>query len=656
MAKRKNTSSMMSMFGDAAPAGEPELTIVQASFQGSDELTFSDLITGYTRLRVLTYSNSLPIISRAAALLDEMEIIFGREDILNGMAQYVHYQELLLKELLSEAKQHSVVRQKIDAGTLRLYVVQESISHEKLFLLDGPSGTRVITGSANFSDSAFGGRQNESYICFDDDPVAWDYFETKYERIKERSAMGIAKQALLGDEIGIEDLPVFSAARPGTDTPKIVVVTDGPPAPTVVGKVLSGRTPKQYTGLSSSISPEKGAARIDRTTALRAMQYAKSNARTEESNPEEYLSIYPEKGLVELSGKPLDLDVPEDEVRSDVAIILEYWRGFEQFRGGDPQRLMRDYFTFMSWFYISPFICDFRNRAMAHDDYLMDYPVVGLLYGKSNCGKSELIRTLMLSMFGKEGFLQNDWLTKSTVPQLRQQNRRFPMVFDDLDRTRFDNHVNSLVKDDFITLKEYPAMVLSMNAEKDTFESEIRKRTLIIYTGASLPDHTGESRQLGAQIKKLKRQLGTALYREYLARVLDALEDEPPTDILHFSSSLLRTIFAEHSPGPLPDWCRVVSMDEYTQAKHDKVKTELAQLWEHKRAAWTLQGPTIILKVDDIHAARKLRKDIPDYLVRPGSQGDQIIFQRGDLEAFLEITLSDESHKTGFFQRLLGRD
>jgi hypothetical protein len=47
----------MSMFGDAAPAGEPELTIVRATFQGSDELTFSDLITGYTRLRVLTYSN-----------------------------------------------------------------------------------------------------------------------------------------------------------------------------------------------------------------------------------------------------------------------------------------------------------------------------------------------------------------------------------------------------------------------------------------------------------------------------------------------------------------------------------------------------------------------------------------------------------------------
>ena len=69
-----------------------------------------------------------------------MEIIFGREDILHAMAQYVHYQGLLLKDLLAEAKQHTIVGQKIDDGTLRLYVVQELVSHEKLFLLDGPPG------------------------------------------------------------------------------------------------------------------------------------------------------------------------------------------------------------------------------------------------------------------------------------------------------------------------------------------------------------------------------------------------------------------------------------------------------------------------------------------------------------------------------------
>lgn len=635
--------------------GAPSLQVVQASFVGSREASFADLFAGYTSLRVLTYSNSVPIINRAAALLEDIEIIFGREDILNGMAQYLHYQELLLRELIAEAKSHDHIRRKIDAGALRLYVVQELISHEKLFLLEGPAGRRVITGSANFSDAAFTGRQNESYICFDDDESAWEHFSTKYDRIRQTATTSITSRAVLDDELDIEQLPALSAGRPDKDAPKVIVVADRPPSPTAVQKALSQRTPKQYTGLSSVLTTEKGIVRLDRGMVSKVVQYVRSNARTETENTEEYLSIYRESGLVVLSGQPYSLTAEPDAVRADVAAFVEYFKGFELFRGGDPSRLARDYFTFMSWFYLGPLICDFRNRALARDEYLMDYPIFGLLYGKSNCGKSELIRTLLLSMFGREGFLPNDWLTKSDVPGLREQNRRYPMVFDDLDRTRFDNHANALIKDDFVQLREYPVTVLSMNAEKDTFETEIRKRCLIIYTGASLPDHTGESRRLASQIKKLKRSLGTALYREYLRRVLDQLQDEPPTDILTFSSTVLTEIFGEHGRGPLPGWCRIVSMNEYAQAKHDKVKDELVQLYRHKPDAWSVQAGKVVLKLDDVHSARKLKKDIPDYLINPGSQGDVIIFTQADLETFLEFPLMRAAEKKSLLERLFGR-
>jgi hypothetical protein len=40
-----------------------------------------------------------------------------------------------------------------------------------------------------------------------------------------------------------------------------------------------------------------------------------------------------------------------------------------------------------------------------------------------------------------------------------------------------------------------------MNAGQDTFDAETRKRALIVYTGASLPDHTGEARRLGRRAK-----------------------------------------------------------------------------------------------------------------------------------------------------------
>lgn len=150
-----------------------ELNVVQASFKGSSYSSFEKLLTGYSTLRVLTYSSSVSIVEKASRLVDDVEIIFGREDIVNEMVKYLHYQQLLVEGLKQRVKGNQFLRDRIDAGRLRLFVVSQMISHEKLFLLEGDAGQRVITGSANFSELAFSGNQNESFVCFDDDADAW---------------------------------------------------------------------------------------------------------------------------------------------------------------------------------------------------------------------------------------------------------------------------------------------------------------------------------------------------------------------------------------------------------------------------------------------------------------------------------------------------
>lgn len=587
-------------------------------------------------MRVLTYSSSITLINQVAALMDDMEIIFGREDILYRMTHYIAYQDHLIRELKQQFRGKDHIRQKIDAGKIRLYVVQGMISHEKLFLLEGEAGTRVISGSANFSEKAFSGNQNESFICFDNDPSAWDYFNEKYERIRGKSSMSIAKRAVLDEEFDVEQLPVFDPESNQGTSAQFIIIEEKPPQLTIVHKMVKPHIPKQYEGLSQIIPVDKGVARLDRQGQIRAVQYVKSNARTEEDNPEEYLSIYPETRQVVLSGQELDLNIASEATKRDVDLMLEYFEGYQYFRGNS-EKLARDYFTFMSWLYISPFVCDFRNRAEASlDDETdkLDYPVFGLLYGKSNCGKSELIKWLLLSMFQREGFLPNDWFTKSQIAGLREQNRRYPMAFDDMDRTRFGNHAIPLIKEDYIGLREFPAIVLSMNADKDTFESEVRKRCLIIHTGASLPDHTGESRTLGSKLKRMKRNLGDAFYHEYLNRLLQRLGSKPPKDILAFSSEILCEIFEEYVGSSLPTWCQITTMDRYIQTKHDKVKDELWAYLQHNPEAWSETGRNVVLRLEDIHQIRKLQKDVPDYLIQAMS-GNALVFLRDELEEFL---------------------
>lgn len=104
---------------------------------------------------------------------------------------------------------------------------------------------------------------------------------------------------------------------------------------------------------------------------------------------------------------------------------------------------------------------------------------------------------------------------------------------------------------------------------------------------------------------------------------------------VRFSSEVLHGIFAEHYPERLPGWCRTTNMDEYGQVKHDKVKDELIQLLRYNPSAWSRKQNKTILRLDDVHGARKLLKDVPDYLVESGSRGDAIIFDVRELEAFL---------------------
>jgi hypothetical protein len=57
-----------------------------------------------------------------------------------------------------------------------------------------------------------------------------------------------------------------------------------------------------------------------------------------------------------------------------------------------------------------------------------------------------------------------------------------------------------------------------------------------------------------------------------------------------------------------------------------------------------------VLQLDDIHNARKLRKDVPDYLISNGSQGNVIIFHKDDLEHFLDIPLTRSRTPNSFFR------
>jgi hypothetical protein len=633
-----------SLFGLEHPDIEDnKLHVVYAQFQNSEP--FSDrLFDGFSSLRVLTYSVSVPMVVRMLNRFETVECVFGYEGVLDHFSTILAWQKYFSEHLLTALKSLEDARQqfiveKMLQRQIMFYVVKDSIAHSKIYLLENGFRRRVIVGSANLSDRAFSGKQAETIVVFDDDERAWNHYQREYEAVRQSATNQFTPHDLTQTEVAFQDIPLLQDVQNSKSGVTVFVNVDTATAtlPTVVRTVE--RIADQYKGITQPlVKTQRGQVRITREIVGKIVQLTRSQKREDLTEEQTWLSIFPETGKVILNGQEIPLETQWEHVRSDVACLVEYFENFRNGFYGDIDQHQRDYFMFMCWFYFSPFICDLRNYANIHQNYIFDFPHFAVLYGKSNCGKTRLIETLMKSMFGYFQFIDKANFTRTRLRALLQIRKRFPVVFDDVDKTQFSTHAPDIIKDETFILEEYPAFVLSMNAEDHSFLTEIRKRCLILYIKASLPDNTPSAKQLYNSVMSIQNRITTSLYREYLRRVLEQMHGEVmPQDVLKFSSDILTGIFAEAYPEPLPAWCSPLSIEDYTGKRYEKIRIELLKLYETQPAMWELRPQEAILRVQPFEAL-SMRKDIPDWILKEGSRGGNIILDRKALEEFLEIS------------------
>lgn len=205
-------------FNDAQSASEQGLKVVRAQFDGVEPFSWN-VFDGFDRIRVLTYSVSTPMIMR---MLDKFsfehfECVFGYEGGLGRFADVIAFQQFLINQVRDSAlrlgdERHRFIFERIQAGQARFYVVKQNIAHAKLYLLeaDDPGRLRVIVGSANLSERAFGGRQPETLIVFDDDLRAWEHYCREYDAVKETAADRIDMPVdLRSAEISFTETPIL---------------------------------------------------------------------------------------------------------------------------------------------------------------------------------------------------------------------------------------------------------------------------------------------------------------------------------------------------------------------------------------------------------------------------------------------------------------
>ncbi len=573
----------MSLFDDAIEQKVDQqvdvLSVVNAKFISAEKRNWQDLFEGFDEIYAITFSSGIDFVSKVLDKYKYGEVIFGCENVIGDDVAAVMAVQATLVETITKRKSAKRLAEMVENESLKLFVSRDTRSHEKIFCLKAEDGrTRVITGSANMSASAFCGYQREN-ICVFDDEEAYEWYKGRFDSFRETCADNVNHKALNAtidnpDHLkdNIDEIPVSRTAQekkyvflePATDKGEDYEFVTSVKGLEADLKPMLPKTKKESNKIILS------------SEHVKSMQAKNKPAREEkEIRAKKLPQLHLDYELQSLSfnGKPYNMNPDRESVVNDISALFNFMNGYSVFCG-DILDAQRDYYAFMNWFFASPFMAYLRSIADATNYDVYFFPVNGIIYGDSNGGKTTFLRLLSKMMCNKK-IPKNSSAdyTGGNIEDLKRGIEGIPIVIDDLDKTQFQNHSGKVIKDDEWGIKDhfinYPAVAITTN-KLPSIEPAISKRCIAarINIKISKEDAAKNSKRLNESLNNV----GNSFYCEYVRRMFSKVmqmadlmkennQDYFP-DIFRASSETLYEIMQEMGI-EIPEYAQVLGYNDY---------------------------------------------------------------------------------------------
>ena len=628
------------------------LDVVRMAFVEADTLRWQDLFSGFDALRAITYSSAIGFVYQLADMFEDVEVIFGCEDVLSySLQEIMAYQCKLVDRMRETASKMKVdLMSRVEDNTLHFFVAREKLSHEKIYLLSASDGRkRVVMGSANMSYAAFGGRQREN-ICYIDGSSAYDWYLNSYNEFRDECTDQIFKEtlAIADDGEHIEEIPIARTVR----AKKALMLE------TVEASKEDVRFALDVKGLaarfaSSVPKPDKRGKTLlspEKIKIIRRQIVADKTKEKELRSEYPQLEVFADEGTVKLNGDSMDLAPSGKEITQDVSLFLRYMGGYEKFHG-DVAGMQRRYFEFANWFFCSPFMGCMRDMAVHYNQNTLPYPVFGLVYGQSKAGKTSFLETLLKMMIGQKTKISAPDFTRSSIEGLKRTVKGAPIIVDDLTNTRFNQHAIETIKNDDFGIADhlvhYPAVVISANEDVKAVAPEVIRRTVVCRVQAGL---TNTEVMRSNVVRTVQREIGTAFYREYLRRMLEVVpdlleeikcdENESAPDILAVSSAIIVSIIKDHTEEDLPAFVRELTLDDYFSERvtGSYAMKVICDAWKTSQTSFEISERTNELRYNAgaTWEADRILKELPETLEAHKSR-DWLVMNLNDAKEFFGI-------------------
>ena len=612
-----------------------KLNVVEAEFKNIHTMNWEDLFVGFDELYAITYSSGIDFVSRVLPNFRYAEIIFGCEAVMENnvaMIMSVQFSELMF---ISKHKSAKMLAERLENETLKLLVSREIKSHEKIYILKADDGrVRVVTGSANFSFSAFNGIQREN-ITYMDNGSAYDYYRELFEQFKDECADNVEHTSITriiaSPDTALDDLIEIVPIAETVKVKNSVILEESDENPEYIIAADAGNISKDIKSLMPQ--KERNGKTVLAPSIISKMKRKYKEVREnkkEERRKMPQLRIDVERKTMSFNGDVCNLFPSENQVQADLRHFYEYMDGFNAF-SGDVEKAKRSYFLFANWYFASPFMPYLRYIANSNGQDIKQFPVYAILYGESNGGKTAYINFLTKMMCGKKiPVNRNGDFTNTTIDGLKQSCEGLPIVIDELSKTQYTNHIG-IVKYDEWGLKEnllfYPSVAITTN-EIPSIKSDISKRVFVCHIDSCLDKDKG--RVNFKKITNCMSEMTTAFYCEYVRRMIEKVvnmasqmkssDDTYLPDIFAESSATIIEI-AEEYMGEKPTYMFECDYNDYfgNKAVGRNAIKKIQRAWEYEREAFTVQKKKGLLvysipESGKIYMLEHIRQELPPSL------------------------------------------
>lgn len=536
------------------------LNVVKAVYADTVETNWEELFDGFDRLYAITFSSGIEFVNKVINKFSYAEVVFGCEKIIANDIAAIMSVQIDSVQRLAKSKSAGNLANRLDDGSLQLYVSRDTKSHEKIFILESADHkrVRVITGSANMSASAFCGIQRENIVCFDDE-AAFSHYKVLFETFKETCSDNVSYKAVVNTmnqedylKENIKEVPVFQSI----EKQKLVFLEQAQPEDEVEYEIVADV--KKMQELVKPIMPKMPvqanrivvAAEPMRVFGKRYTEVRRVAAEAVKQLPK--LHIDYDAGTMTFNDENIDLNPNLSEVAKNIKSIQKFFSGMDYFYG-DVEQAKKDYFKYMTWYLATPFMAYLRYFASRNNYDTKLFPMYGVIYGDSNGGKTTFIKFLIKLMSGETVKMNTtEDFTATRIDGLKRVCEGLPLNIDDLAKTQFQNHSERVIKNDEWGISDrlvnYPAVSITSN-KITSLTKDLSKRAIICRIGAKIDNERGAKNS--KRVNESMSELTTAFYGEYVRRMLVCIDEmttemrenangkEYFPDIFHASSSVI---------------------------------------------------------------------------------------------------------------------